>query len=89
MDRPAPEFSARVASIIARLRANQVSYLFVAGHPVEIDYLDWLSQRLPGAAVQVLPDSGHFPQLAHPKRFAGYLAATGRWAAPARRDGAA
>jgi pimeloyl-ACP methyl ester carboxylesterase len=89
MDRPAPEFSARVASIIAKLRANQVSYLFVAGHPVEIEYLDWLSQRLPEAAVQVLLDSGHFPQLAHPKRFAECLAATARWAAPARRDGAA
>jgi len=89
MDRPAPEFGARVASIMAALRAKQLSYLFVAGHPVEIDYLDWFCQRLPAAAVQVLPDSGHFPQLAHPKRFAECLAATARWAAPERQEGAA
>lgn len=89
MDRPAAASAASVDATITALRANQVSYLFVAGHPVDIDYLTWFSRRLPQAFVQVLPDSGHFPQLAHPKRFAECLAATARWAAPARRDGAA
>lgn len=93
-DWPAGQLAAFFDAIIARLRAHQVRYLFVAGHPVEAEYLDWLGQRLPQAAVHVLPDSGHFPQLAHPARFAAVLAATAQWpgalaAAPAHRDGAA
>ena len=34
---------------------------------------------LPDAVNTVLPGSGHFPQLAHPSRFARVLALTGRW----------
>lgn len=75
---------------IGKLRANQVSYLFVAGHPVDVEYLAWLGQRLPQAAVRVFPDSGHFPQLAYPTRFAGCLADTAQWpAAPTLSGGAA
>jgi pimeloyl-ACP methyl ester carboxylesterase len=89
-DWPAEQLGAFFDATIAKLRANQVGYLFVAGHPVEPEYLSWLSQRLPQATVQVLPDSGHFPQLAHPAQFAACLAATAQWpAAPAPEDGAA
>jgi hypothetical protein len=47
---------------------------------VEPGYQDWLSEVLPRACVMVWPGSGHFPQLAHPRRFAGCLAATAQWA---------
>jgi pimeloyl-ACP methyl ester carboxylesterase len=89
-DWPAERLAAFFDAIIAKLRANQVSYLFVAGHQVEPEYLDWLGERLPQAAVEVLQDSGHFPQLAHPARFAACLASTAQWpTAPARQDSAA
>lgn len=88
-DWPEEQLAAFFDATVAKLRANQVSYLFVAGHEVEIGYLHWLSAQLPQAAVQVLPDSGHFPHLAHPERFAEFLAATARWATPVRGEGAA
>jgi pimeloyl-ACP methyl ester carboxylesterase len=34
---------------------------------------------LPQASVTVWPANGHFPHLAHPRRFAECLAATARW----------
>jgi pimeloyl-ACP methyl ester carboxylesterase len=88
LDRPAREFAARVDAIITRLRANQVSYLFIAGHPAEPEYLAWLGSQLPQVVVETWPDSGHFPHLAHPARFAARLAATAQWTA-APQDGAA
>ena len=89
-DWPEERLAAFFDATIGKLRANQVSYLFVAGHPVDVDYLAWLGQRLPQAAVRVFPDSGHFPQLAYPARFAGCLADTAQWpAAPALSGGAA
>lgn len=87
-DWPMERLTAFFDGTIAKLRANQVSYLFVAGHEVETGYLRWLGGQLPQASVQVLPDSGHFPHLAHPMRFAECLADTAWWAGPARRDGA-
>jgi pimeloyl-ACP methyl ester carboxylesterase len=83
MDRSAAELAADVDAALAKVRANGTRYLFIAGHEVEPGYQDWLSQQLPQAAIEVWPASGHFPQLAHPARFAGRLAATAHW------DGAA
>ena len=37
-------------------------------------------RELPQAEVTIWPDSGHFPHLAQPGRFAELLAATARWA---------
>jgi pimeloyl-ACP methyl ester carboxylesterase len=51
----------------------------VAGSEPEPDYRTWLLQRLPQAVITVFPDSGHFPHLAHPDRFAQCLADTGAW----------
>ncbi len=39
-----------------------------------------IGERRPGAAIVVLPGSGHFPHIAHPKQFAETLAATSTWA---------
>jgi pimeloyl-ACP methyl ester carboxylesterase len=60
-----------------------VPYLIVAGNNLEPDYRQWLDEVLPQAVITVLPDSGHFPHLAHPDRFAECLATTAHWTANA------
>jgi pimeloyl-ACP methyl ester carboxylesterase len=84
-DRPAAEFARRAAAQLAALRTAQVPYLFVAGDEIGPDYRNWLSRVLPQATITVWPASGHFPHLAHPRRFAECLAATARWSAPPQR----
>jgi len=56
-----------------------VTYLFVAGHGVEPEYQAWLERVLPQTALMAWPASGHFPHLAHPRRFAECPAATAWW----------
>jgi pimeloyl-ACP methyl ester carboxylesterase len=43
------------------------------------EFQEWLAGVLPNAVNTVLPDSGHFPPLAHPTRLARVLAHTARW----------
>jgi pimeloyl-ACP methyl ester carboxylesterase len=88
LDQPVHEFAARVGATIARLRASQVSYLFIAGHAADAEYLAWIGRQLPQVVVETWPGSGHFPHLAHPAWFAACLAATAQWTA-APQDGAA
>jgi pimeloyl-ACP methyl ester carboxylesterase len=83
IDRSVADLAADAEAALAKIRANGTRYLFIAGHEVEPGYRDWLSQQLPQADIEVWPASGHFPQLAHPARFTGCLAATAHW------DGAA
>jgi len=85
LDRPAHEFAADAAAQLAALRTAQIPYLFVSGNKVGPDYLNWLNHVLPQASVTEWPASGHFPHLAHPRRFAECLAATARWAEPANQ----
>ena len=79
LDRPVAELAEKATAWRAALRAAQVPYLFIAGHEVEPGYRDWLNHVLPQASVAVWPGSGHFPHLAHPRRFAECLAATAAW----------
>lgn len=74
LDTPTPEFAGYVGDVLAAVRGAGIPYLFIAGHEVEPGYRGWLGQMLPQARVEVWPDSGHFPHLAHPGRFAGCLA---------------
>ena len=78
-DRPVAELAENADAWLAALRAARLPYLFVAGHEVEPEYQAWLNNTLPQAKVAVWPGSGHFPHLAHPRRFAECLAATARW----------
>ena len=87
LDRPAAEFARSAAAQLAALRAAQVPYLFVAGNEIGPDYRKWLNHVLPQATVTVWPASGHFPHLAHPRRFAECLAATARWTTASRQLG--
>jgi pimeloyl-ACP methyl ester carboxylesterase len=78
LERPANETAERASEGLAALRTANVPYLIVAGSEPEPDYRQWLDEALPQAVITVLPDSGHFPHLAHPDRFAEYLAAAGQ-----------
>jgi pimeloyl-ACP methyl ester carboxylesterase len=80
LERPVADLAGDVAAVLAGLRTAKLPYLFIAGHDVEPDYRAWLGHVLPQARVAVWPGSGHFPHLAHPRRFAECLAATARWA---------
>ena len=63
------------SDVVGRLRAANVPYLFVMGSQPDGD----LTLPLPLAHVEVLPDSGHFPHVAHPGRLADLLVETERW----------
>ena len=83
LERPANETAERASEGLAALRTANVPYLIVAGSEPEPDYRQWLDETLPQAVITVLPDSGHFPHLAHPDRFAECLAETAQWTATA------
>ena len=76
LDRPVNELADFADARLEAVRAAGVPYLVVAGADLERDYEKWLSKMLPQATVTVWPGSGHFPHLAHPRRFAECLAAT-------------
>jgi pimeloyl-ACP methyl ester carboxylesterase len=87
LDHPPAEFARSAAAQLAALRTAQVPYLFVAGNEIGPDYRTWLSRVLPQATIAVWPASGHFPHLAHPRRFAECLAATARWSTLPQQPG--
>jgi pimeloyl-ACP methyl ester carboxylesterase len=64
---------------IGAMRGHRFPYLIVAGAELEDGYRVFLDRNFPEAAVSVLPDSGHFPHIAHPEEFAQLLASTGGW----------
>jgi pimeloyl-ACP methyl ester carboxylesterase len=79
LDRPLGVLAGNADAWLAAVRAAKMPYLFAAGHEVEPEYRDWLTHMLPQASVTVWPCSGHFPHLAHARRFAECLAATAGW----------
>ena len=80
LDQPATELTAMVEQTTATLRASGPPYLYVAGDDLDPDYRQWLGAHLPTATVEVWPQTGHFPHLADPPRFARRLAGTAQWA---------
>lgn len=75
LDRSAGELSDLLESELSALRSAAVPYLVVAGHEPEPAYRQWMAEVLPQASMLIWPDSGHFPQLAHPEKFAQCLRA--------------
>ena len=71
---PAEAHTERRIRDLAAIRARGVAYHYVTGAEPDPAYLRWLTDALPDLAVTVLPDSGHFPHLAHPLEFAKILA---------------
>lgn len=70
---PAQQLTALMARTLETLRAGAVAYRYIAGTALAPAFLTWLETALPGVEITVFPGSGHFPQLAHPTRFAQLL----------------
>jgi pimeloyl-ACP methyl ester carboxylesterase len=73
------ELTDRTVASLAAIRRAGLPYHTVVGQTPGAGYQQWLADQLPDAVTTVLPDSGHFPQLAHPAQFARALALTARW----------
>ena len=71
--------TARVADGIAAVAKAGVPYLLVIGSEPPPDVAEVLHHALPQLDIEVWPDTGHFPHLAYPDRFAARLAATAWW----------
>ena len=76
---------AMVAKAAAAFRASGLPYVAVAGHHPSPDERVWIASNMPDMRIEVWPNSGHFPHLAHPGRFARLLAETGTWPVPTAR----
>ena len=63
----------------ATLRAEDLPYMYVSGEELESQDRLWLLEQLPQTTIRVLPNSGHFPQLAHPREVAACLLETAHW----------
>lgn len=77
LERSPEELGAWAGDVLADVRAQNVPYLVVSGTEVDPDYRRWLGDVLPQARIVVWPESGHFPHVAHPERFAQILVAAG------------
>ena len=76
---PLDHIEGRTEMLLAVLRATGHPYSVIAGDGFTLDDEHWLLERLPHTTVERWPGSGHFPFLAHPRRFAERLAATAGW----------
>ena len=73
------ELDAMVAKGASAIRASGLPFMSVLGRDPSSEDLAWIAANLPAMRVEVWPQSGHFPHLAHPRQFAELLAETGRW----------
>lgn len=76
---PPQELDIMVEDAMRRIGAAGVPYLLIAGHELPPEVLDRISRTVPQARVEVWANTGHFPHLAQPQRFAERLADTGGW----------
>ena len=72
------QLDALVIGGAAALRKSGVPYLMIVGEELSREDATFMQEILPDALKEVWPNSGHFPHLAHPKRFAKVLAETGK-----------
>jgi pimeloyl-ACP methyl ester carboxylesterase len=80
LESPVAGLTALVDDATTALRTAGVPYVHIAGSEPAPGYRQWLGERLPAAAIEVWPRTGHFPHLARPRQFARQLAATALWA---------
>jgi len=73
------ELDAMVTMGAAAIRASGVPFVAVLGGQPSSEEAAWVRGNLPDARTEVWEHSGHFPHLAHPRRFAELLAETGTW----------
>ena len=68
-----PTAADAIATAIANLRAHHTPYALVLGEGPDAGTRAWMAQHFPEATVIALPESGHFPHVAHPDAFARIL----------------
>jgi pimeloyl-ACP methyl ester carboxylesterase len=71
---PPPTAANAIAEAIANLRSQHTPYTLVLGEQPDSETRTWMAQHFPEATVIALPNSGHFPHVAHPDAFARILA---------------
>jgi pimeloyl-ACP methyl ester carboxylesterase len=79
LERSPDEIQAMVDSAVRAMRASGVPFVAVAGREPSAGEATWLEANFPEARTLVWPGSGHFPHLAHPRRFAGLLVEAATW----------
>ena len=79
LSRTPDELAAQVSSGIEAVAQAGVPYLLVLGSEPPPEVAGWLHGMMPRIEIEVWPDTGHFPHLAYPGRFAERLAATAGW----------
>ena len=73
------ELAAQISSGMEAIAGAGVPYLLVLGSEPPPEVAEWLRDVVPQIDIEVWPDTGHFPHLAYPGRFAEQLAATAGW----------
>ncbi len=76
LSRTPDDLAAEVSSGIEAVAQAGVPYLLVLGSEPPPEVAGWLHGLMPRIEIEVWPDTGHFPHLAYPGRFAERLAAT-------------
>ena len=79
LSRTPDELAAQVSGGIEAVAQAGVPYLLVLGSEPPPEVAGWLYGMMPRIDIEVWPDTGHFPHLAYPGRFAERLAATAGW----------
>ncbi|WP_189938157.1 alpha/beta fold hydrolase [Streptomyces sulfonofaciens] len=74
LDLPAEQLGEQRTRELNAIRAAGISYHHVTEGEPPPAYRQWLEALLPDVTLTTLPDSGHFPHLAHPARLAHLLA---------------
>jgi pimeloyl-ACP methyl ester carboxylesterase len=70
---PPPTAEQAIAAAITILRAQATPYTLVFGEEPDAATRMWMAEHFPEANVIALPNSGHFPHVAHPEEFARIL----------------
>ena len=70
-DNTADELDSLAADLLTGIR---VPYFAIHGSDPGVEYVQWLLGIVANARVEVWPDTGHYPQLVDPERFADRLA---------------
>lgn len=73
------QIDAMVREGAAAIRLSGLPFASVLGHDPSPEDVLWVHANMPDMRIEVWPNSGHFPHLAHPRRFARLLAETGSW----------
>jgi pimeloyl-ACP methyl ester carboxylesterase len=73
LTRPQLELRSLFEQMLEKLRSSRMPYHLIAGSDPGDDYRTWLAEVLPQARITVYPNSGHFPHLVDPQRFAAEL----------------